>query len=89
MFPGGLGTRFAFAEVAALICPRALCVEHGTADDVIAPLEQGSAAEAARIRAWYEACGQGGRFSWRLHGGWHAVDGDDAGIDFLLRHLAR
>lgn len=76
---GQLGP-FSDAELAALIIPRPLQIQHGHTDAVspVADVER----ETDRMRAHYESCGSGERFEYVLHDNGHGTVLDD-GMRFL------
>jgi Dienelactone hydrolase family len=73
------------AQVAGLICPRALCVEVGQNDELFDV--QHARPEASQIQVLYERLGIPGRFRYHEHPGGHELDLDDGGIEFLCHHL--
>lgn len=83
-FRNAAGTFFD-AEVASLVCPRALYIEVGQKD----PLFDVTSARPSvpQVRATYERLGLGDRFVYREHPGVHEFDPVDQGIDFLCAHL--
>lgn len=76
---GQLGP-FSDAELAALVIPRPLQVQHGRTDAVapVADVER----EARRMRAYYETCDRGERFEFLLHDNGHGTDMEE-GLRFL------
>lgn len=75
--------RFGFAEIAALIAPRPLCIEHGRLDDVV-PLEASrTETVAAQVGEYYAALGAADRFTFHVHENSHETDQDDGWLDFL------
>lgn len=81
----GAANRFLDAEVGALVCPRALCVEVGRRDELFDV--RGARAEARKIAAVYRRLGLSRQYRYREHPGSHELDRDPGGIDFLCRHL--
>ncbi|NLF31729.1 MAG: twin-arginine translocation signal domain-containing protein [Planctomycetes bacterium] len=81
----GGAERFQDAEIAAMVCPRRLYIEVGRADELFSAAS--AAPEAAKVRAIYDRLGLGGRFVYCEHSGGHALDTDDAGINFLMAAL--
>jgi len=79
--------RFGFAEIAALIAPRPLYVEHGRTDSVIDMTTRGAEAVAARTAAYFQQLGAGDRFTFHIHDGWHETDPADHWLNFLERHV--
>jgi len=73
------------AEVAALVCPRALYIEVGTQDELFAV--ESARPEAAKVKEMYGRLGIAERFGYREHPGVHELDREAYGIDFLCRHL--
>ncbi|MFH1568562.1 MAG: prolyl oligopeptidase family serine peptidase, partial [Gemmatimonadota bacterium] len=73
--------RFLDYEVAALICPRPLCVEVGERDDLFRVRH--ARPEARKLLALYEGLGIADRCRYREHPGTHELDREDGGIDFL------
>jgi len=81
----GAAEQFLDAEIAALICPRALFITAGRRDprfDV-----QGAQQEFARLEPFYQAQNARHRLGFRITEGGHAPDESDEGLDFLLAHL--
>jgi dienelactone hydrolase len=76
---------FMDAEIAALVAPRALCIEVGQRDDMFAV--DRARAEAEPVRAVYERLGLGERFRYHEHAGTHEFDLEDGGLEFLMRWL--
>jgi hypothetical protein len=73
------------AEVAGLICPRALYVEVAQNDELF---DVASARpEAVKVRALYDALGIRDRFVYHEHQGKHEFDPANTGIEFVCRHL--
>lgn len=83
-FPGGLAA-IRDPQLAALICPRPLQVQVGSADDLF-PVE-GARRTAPLARAYYEQLGLADRFEYVEFEGGHEFRGDVAWA-FLRRHLA-
>jgi len=77
---------FLDAEVAALVCPRALCIEVGQHDELFDVAL--AAPEVDKVRAHYERLGLASRFRYTEHPGVHELDTADEGIDFFVRHLS-
>ena len=75
------------AEVAGLVCPRALYIEMGENDPLITV--EGARREAPKVRAIYERLGIPERFCYHEHPGVHELDMVDGGIDFLCRYLEK
>ena len=76
---------FLDAEIAALVCPRALCIEVGQNDELF---DVGLvAAEADKVQARYERLGLDSRFQYAAQPGVHELDTADDGIDFFVRRL--
>ncbi len=77
--------RFSDAEVAGLICPRALRIDVGKTDTVFdytpAP------AEAERAKRYFAAANAGDKFSFSLWEGGHYFDDSLEGFDFFFRNL--
>lgn len=73
------------AEVAALVCPRALYIDMGENDPLITV--EGARREMPKVRAIYERLGIPQRFYYHEHPGVHELDMGDGGIDFLCQHL--
>ena len=77
--------RFLDAEVAALVCPRALYVEVGKRDKhfAVGPARR----EAKWVAQVYRRLGIPERFCYREFSGKHEFSKEDDGIDFLMRYL--
>ncbi len=73
------------AEVASLVCPRALCIEVGKTDDIIP--SDGVEDEVQAIAERYRQLGIARKFRFRKHPGWHELDKAKGGIDFLMGQL--
>jgi predicted esterase len=71
-------------ELAALICPRPLMVQHGTEDPVV-PVK-GTRRAVDVTRALYEHNGAGENFEYDEHGGAHEFE-NEAIFHFLKRRL--
>ena len=80
----GLGDRFDYAELAALIAPRPFMVERGHGDPV--GLDSWVAAEYAKVRQLYDRLGIGDRTAIEFFNGGHTINGV-ATFDFLQKHL--
>jgi cephalosporin-C deacetylase-like acetyl esterase len=76
---------FLDAEIAALVCPRPLCIELGLQDEQFSVEE--ARAEVAKVRSLYQSLGVEERFRYRQHPDGHEFDKSDGGIDFLARWL--
>ncbi|MBN1673625.1 MAG: dienelactone hydrolase family protein [Kiritimatiellae bacterium] len=83
----GAANRFLDAEVAALVCPRALYIEMGEKDDLFAVRR--ARPEAKKVARVYRRLGVNEAFRYREHEGGHELNRNDEGIDFLCRHLGR
>lgn len=81
----GAASRFLNAEIAALIAPRALCIEVGRNDPVLPP--EGAREEYLRALPYFEARGAGERLLFRMTENGHKLDWGDEGYDFLFHHL--
>ena len=79
--------KFLDAEIAALVCPRALYIEVGKGDTSFAPRH--AAPEAAKVAKLYEQLSIPERFVYHEHEGGHEIDLADDGINFLCKHLRR
>jgi hypothetical protein len=77
--------RFLDAEVAGLVCPRALYIEVADQDELFdpAPARQ----EAVRAASFYQRLGFGERFCFHEFSGVHELDKGDGGIRFLMQKL--
>ena len=73
------------AEVASLVCPRALYLEVGEQDDHFGV--RYARAIVDEVRARYVHLGLEDHFRFRVHPGAHELDEADGGIDFLCNHL--
>jgi dienelactone hydrolase len=73
------------AEVASLVCPRALYLEVGARDEKFDV--RYARAEADKVRARYAHLGLEDRFRLKVHAGGHELDEAEDGIDFLCEHL--
>ncbi len=73
------------AEVASLVCPRALYLEVGERDELFDV--RYARLEAEKVRARYAQLGLEARFRFNVHPGKHELDQSEDGIDFLCRHL--
>jgi dienelactone hydrolase len=83
----GVAHKFMDAEIAALVCPRPLCIEVGALDDQFAV--ESARPEAEKVRATYEALGLAERFRYHEHPGGHEFDREDGGIEFVVEWLGR
>jgi hypothetical protein len=73
------------AEVAGLICPRALYIEVGSQDELF---EVASARPVAqKVAEIYQKLGISERFVYYEHPGVHELDKGDGGINFLINNL--
>lgn len=82
----GLAHAFLDAELAALVCPRALWIETGDHDELFTPA--GARTEAKKVRELYHATGHAARFHFEVFPGTHEFNRNDAGLDFLLHALS-
>ena len=80
----GLGERFDYAELAALIAPRPFMVERGHSDPV--GLDEWVAAEYAKVRRLYDQLGIGDRTAIEYFNGGHTINGVGT-FEFLHQHL--
>lgn len=77
--------RYLDAEVAAMVCPRPLYIEVGKKDDLFeVPYARSGARE---IQARYRRLKVADRLVYHEHEGGHALDQNDAPIDFLVKHV--
>lgn len=74
------------AEIASLVCPRALYIEVGERDELFEV--RYAHPEAEKVRERYEQLGVADRFRFKVHTGKHELDETDDGIDFLCKHLS-
>ena len=81
----GAAEKFANAEVAALVSPRALCVNMGDKDELFP--SSVALSEAKRAEPYFAATGASDNFLAYSFGGNHEADKGDRGIDFLFEHL--
>lgn len=81
----GAAHAFLDAELAALVCPRALWIETADRDELFTPA--GAHAEAAKVKKLYRATGHAARFRFTVFPGTHEFNRTDAGLDFLLHAL--
>jgi len=81
----GAARRFFDAEVAGLICPRALYIEVAEHDELLRV--ETARPEARKVEALYARLGILDRFRYKEHPGTHELDKTDDGVDFLIRHL--
>lgn len=77
--------KFGDAEVAALICPRALAVCVGSNDELFCA--ETAKAEAEGVKPFYKTFGKENNFVFYVFEGVHEADRGDRGINFLLSHL--
>lgn len=77
--------RFQDAEVAQLVCPRALYIEVGQKDQVFDIRHPGP--EAEKVSSAYERLGVPDRFRYHEHPGDHELNKAAAPFDFLFGHL--
>ncbi len=82
----GAAMRFMDAEVAALVCPRALWVEVGERDELFTV--ETARAEARRVQKWYANLGLTEQFCYHEFDGTHELNLSEAGINFLMEKLA-
>jgi dienelactone hydrolase len=80
----GLGDRFDYAELAALIAPRPFMVERGHSDTV--GLDDWVAAEYAKVRRLYDQLGIADRTAIEFFDGGHTINGVGT-FQFLHQHL--
>jgi dipeptidyl aminopeptidase/acylaminoacyl peptidase len=81
----GAANSYFDAEIASLVCPRALFLEVALNDEL---LDFDSARpEALKVAARYAALGLEDRFAYHEHGGKHEFDTADVGLGFLAGHL--
>ena len=83
----GAAETFLDAEIAALVCPRALYIEVGKLDTLFAARH--AAPEAAKVAKLYEQLGIANRFVYHEHKGGHELGLANDGINFLCKHLRR
>lgn len=81
----GAANRFFDAEVASLVCPRALYLEVGENDPLFDV--ESARPHVPQVRARYEHLNIADHFAYHEHLGVHEFDLSDDGIDFLCRHL--
>lgn len=79
------GLSFFDAEIAGLVCPRALYIEAGDQDELFAI--ETARAEAERAAAYYRRLGRAERFAFKAFSGGHEMDRGEEGLDFLFAHL--
>ena len=80
----GIGNRFDYAELAALIAPRPFMVERGHDDPV--GLDEWVAAEYAPVRRLYDRLGIGDRTAIEFFNGRHTINGVGT-FEFLNKQL--
>lgn len=83
----GSAQKFLDAEIAALVCPRALYLEVGAKDTLFAARH--ARPEAKKVQAIYEKLGIGGRFVYHEHAGGHELDLADDGMRWFCKHLRK
>lgn len=76
---------FPEAEIAALIAPRAVCFDAGERDELFGA--DGSRAEYARAKTYFDAQGVGDRIYLKTFDGTHEMDPADDCMEFLFAHL--
>jgi dienelactone hydrolase len=81
----GLGERFDYAELAALVAPRPFMVEHGHRDPVA--LDEWVAAEYAKVQRLYDQLGLEDQTAIEFFNGGHAINAVGT-FEFLHKHLA-
>lgn len=81
----GTAQRILDTEAGALICPRALFIDHGT-DDGIFPIRY-TRSVAAKIQKYYEKLGIPEKFGFKEHGAGHELDRDDDWLDFMVANV--
>ena len=80
----GLGEKFNYAELAAMIAPRPFMVERGHSDPV--GLDEWVAGEYAKVQRLYDQLGIGDRTAIEFFNGGHTINGVGT-FDFLHKHL--
>jgi dienelactone hydrolase len=80
----GLGERFDYAELAALVAPRPFMVERGHSDFV--SVDEWVAGEYAKVRRLYDQLGIGDRTTIEFFNGGHTINGVGT-FEFLHKHL--
>ena len=78
---------FMNAEVAALVAPRALCVNMGDKDELFSSLDTHK--EAERAKPYFAALGAEENFLAYEFSGTHEADKGDKGLDFFFAHLSK
>lgn len=73
------------AEIAGLICPRALYVEVGQNDELLDVVY--ARPHAPKAKRFYANLGVPERFVYHEHPGRHEFDTEELGLDFVARHL--
>jgi dienelactone hydrolase len=81
----GAALAFFDAEIAALVCPRALYIEAGDTDDLFAV--DSARLEAQRAAAFYQLLGCPDQFAFKAFPGGHELDPEEDGMRFLFKHL--
>jgi len=81
----GTAQRILDEEAGALICPRALFIDHGTSDGIF-PIRY-TRSVAAKIRKRYEKLGIPEKFGFKEHARGHELDRDDDWLDFMERNV--
>ena len=81
----GAAQKFMSAETAALVAPRALCVNMGDRDELFR--SEYTRSEAERAEPYFTAAGAKDNFLVYIFSGAHEADKGDRGIDFLFEHL--
>ncbi len=81
----GAASKMLDAEVAALICPRSLCIQIGKQDTVFD--YTGAIANEPKLRAHYEKLGISDAFRFSLFEGGHEVDTKEADIIWFAERL--
>jgi dienelactone hydrolase len=81
----GAALTFFDAEIAALVCPRALFIEAADQDELFAV--DSAREEAQRAAAYYQRLGLPDHFAFKAFPGVHELDPADDGMRFLFRHL--
>ena len=84
IFEWDLGSRFNYAEMARLICPRPFMVERGH-DDGVAP-DETVAYEFAKVKRFYDKLGIGDRTEMEVFNGGHEIHLKGT-LEFLRKHL--
>jgi dienelactone hydrolase len=81
----GAALTFFDAEIAALVCPRALYIEAGDQDELFAV--DSARLEAQRAASYYQRLGCPDRFDFKAFPGGHELDPADEGMRFLFKNL--